>query len=280
MPLSGRAVLVTGAGRGLGRAYAVAIAAQGAGVVVNDVDVESAHSTVSMIAAAGGTAVAAPGSVADHSSAQVMVEACTTHFGRIDALVNNAAINSQGAPESFRPEDIDRFLAVNVRGVLLMGIATIAAMRRRNDGVIINVTSGAHIGLADMSLYAATKGAVASLTYAWALDLAGTGIRVLGVSPWAATSMALKPETMPSPDRIAPVVAYLVGSGSRGLSGQVVRWDGTRLSLLRPPSFAGPFVESDGSQESIARAFDTQLRPGAWPVGMAGRDLSEEIRVS
>jgi len=163
---------------------------------------------------------------------------------------------------------------VNVRGVLHVGTAAIRAMRGRG-GVIVNVTSGAHVGMPQLGLYGASKGAVASVTYGWALDLEECGIRVIGFSPLGRTRMANDATTLPDPAAIAPAVAFLLGDGSAGLSGQVVRFDGRRLSLLDAPRFGGPFVERERwTVDDVRAAYQGELAAAVGPVGMAGRRLT------
>lgn len=161
-------------------------------------------------------------------------------------------------------------------GVIYCGIAAVERFRHHGgSGVIVNVTSGGHVGMPGLSVYGATKGAVASLTYGWAVDLADLGVRVIGFSPLAQTRMANFATGLPDPDRVALAVPYLLSDASVGLSGQVVRFDGTRLSLLRLPVFSGPFESrEDWSVTAVAEALGGPLRASVQPVGMAGRDLS------
>lgn len=273
--LQGQAVVVTGSGRGLGRAYAMAAAAEGASVVVNDVDGDTAQETADWIRDAGYVAVANADSVAEPEGAARLIAACVDQFGHIDGLVSNAGLIVSGAPWELDPADARRLVDVNVLGVVYSGLAAIGPFRAQGHGVIVNVTSGGHLGMRGLALYGATKGAVASLTYGWARDLAPAGIRVIGYSPLAQTRMAGPATGLPDPGRVALAIPYLLSGESAGLSGQVVRFDGTTLSLLRQPAFAGPFVTNgDWTVDGIAEAFASTLRATLGPVGMPPVDLT------
>jgi NAD(P)-dependent dehydrogenase (short-subunit alcohol dehydrogenase family) len=272
--LRGKAVVVTGSGRGLGRAYAMAAATEGASVVVNDVDSDTARDAAERIRDAGQVAVANVDSVAESDGAERLIGACIDQFGRIDGLVSNAGLIVSGPPWELDPADARRLVDVNVLGVIYSGLAAMHRFRAQGHGVIVNVTSGGHLGMPDLALYGATKGAVASLTYGWARDLAPEGIRVIGYSPLAQTRMARGATGLPDPDQVALAIPYLLSDESKGLSGQIVRFDGTRLSVLRQPGFGGPFVtRDDWTVDAVAEGFDATLRATLGPVGMPGVDL-------
>ncbi|WP_432993635.1 SDR family NAD(P)-dependent oxidoreductase [Dactylosporangium sp. CA-233914] len=248
--LSGKAVVVTGAGRGLGAAYARLAAAEGASVIVNDVDPASAAAVVTEIRAAGGRAEAAAGSVATWAGAGAIIDACVAAFGAIDGLVNNAGIFRLANPVEQDPDEFRAVVEVNVLGSAYCGLHAIRAMLPRGTGSIVNVTSGSHAGSAAMGAYGASKGAVASLTYCWAADLAGSGVRVNAVSPNAHTAMADTYEAYlgaaaqgqnvnKSPAQNAPAVVYLLSDAAADLHGQVVRIDGDELSLIAHPTVQG-----------------------------------------
>jgi NAD(P)-dependent dehydrogenase (short-subunit alcohol dehydrogenase family) len=277
--LAGRAVVVTGAGRGLGAAYARLAAAEGAAVVVNDIDATLARAVVTEIRAAGGRAEAAIGSVATWEGAGAIVGACVGAFGAIDGLVNNAGIFRLAHPAEQDPADFRAVLEVNVLGTAYCGLHAIRAMLPRGRGSIVNVTSGAHAGTAAMGAYGASKGAVASLTYCWAADLAGTGVRVNAVSPNAHTRMADAYEAWlgaeargqnvrKSPAQNAPAVVYLLSDASAALHGQVVRIDGDELSLIAHPTVQGQGARDPSwTPASVAAAF---ARGAVGPLSRVG----------
>jgi NAD(P)-dependent dehydrogenase (short-subunit alcohol dehydrogenase family) len=276
--LAGKAVVVTGAGRGLGRAYAVHAAASGASVVVNDVDAETADAVAAEIGNSGGRAVASSHGVDRADDAWALIELCVEQFGAIDGLVNNAGLIDVGPAWEATPAAMRRLVEVNVLGVLYCGTAALQRMRTQGAGVVVNVTSGAHLGLPLRSVYGATKGAVASVTYGWAMEMAPHGVSVIGLSPRADTRMSTSPD-MASPDGVAPIVVYLLTGQAHALRGQVVRFDGSRVSVLSQPRFAGPFVDvGDGSSEALSRALRDAQPDGIGSVGFAEVDLSGSAR--
>ncbi len=264
--LDGKAVIVTGAGRGLGAAYATLAAGHGARVVVNDVDPAEAHLTVERIAAGGGSAVAHVGDVASWDDAGGLIARCVEEFGRLDGLVNNAGIIRVARPEDMRESDYRDLMEVNVLGPCYCGTHAMRHMLSEGHGVIVNVTSGAQAGSPLLAGYGATKGAIASLTYSWAMDLAGTGVRVNAISPMADTRMfdpklrvdqaAAGQPPGPQPEDNAPVVVFLLSDHSRHLNGQVVRIDGTRLSLMTHPAILEPVLSAgEWTVEAVVEAF-------------------------
>lgn len=261
--LAGRTVLVTGAGRGLGRAFALGLAARGALVLANDLDPEPLEQLVAEVAAAGGRALAAPGSVAEWETAGELVERCRREGGRIDGLVNNAGLFHAALPWEEDPARLRAIVEVNVLGALYCGVRALAAMREQGSGAVVNVVSGAHLGLPGLSTYGATKGALVSLTLGWARDCAGSGVRVNGISPIAATRMtgawernAEAPPPDP-PEAVAPLLAYLLSCASAGLNGQVLRLDRGQLSLLRRGRFDPSRVHREGwDEESVGVAVE------------------------
>jgi NAD(P)-dependent dehydrogenase (short-subunit alcohol dehydrogenase family) len=272
--LEGRAVVITGAGRGLGREFALAAAAEGARLIVNDIDGNEAAGVVDEITALGGTAVASSHSVADPKEAAQLIDLCVSELGRIDGLVNNAGLSLTGAPWEVAADDVDRLVDVNVKGVLFCGIAALARMREQRSGVVVNLTSRVHIGWRDCAVYTATKGAVASVTYGWALDMAEFGVRVVALAPTAETRMSVPGVDASPPAQVAPVISYLLSDRAHRLSGQVLRFNGRKLTVLRQPVFAEPEVERDlFTVTDIADAVDHQLAERIGTVGLDVADL-------
>lgn len=282
--LEGKAVVITGAGSGLGAAYARHAAHLGASVVVNDISAESAQVTVDAIRAAGGQAVANAGDVSSWSYAQSLVDACIDAFGSISGIVNNAGILRIGKILDLTEKDLRQMVEVN-----LIGTAACASHAARRmlaagkGGSIINVASGSQAGDIALGGYSATKGGVASLTYSWAMELRGTGVRVNALSPLAETAMAAQNKALmseqaasrevhyaalPDPDVNAPVVGFLLSEAASGINGQVVRIAGKQLSFVTHPLIAEPVLEGDWNDEAVQAAFAETLTGKQQPLGL------------
>jgi len=182
--LADKVCLITGAGSGIGRASAVLFSKEGAQVAAADIDAAAAAETVGMVDAAGGTARAYEVDVADAASTEALGAAVLADFGRIDVLFNNAGIAGVGVLHETSLELWERVMAVNVRGVFLVAKAVLPAMIAAGRGSIVNMSSAiAEIGLANRAPYAASKGAVLSLTRQMQADYAAHGIRVNALLP-------------------------------------------------------------------------------------------------
>jgi len=241
-------IIITGAGRGLGRAYALACAQRDAAVVVNDVDAIGAEDTLSQIRAAGGEAISSVGSVADWSYVSLLVERCVARFGTLTGLVNNAGVLHSRHIWEEEPIGVHEIISSNLVGTMYCGAIASRYMLTHGGGSIVNVTSSSQRGVEKLSTYGATKSAITTLTVAWAAEGRAGNIRVNAVAPMAATSILQNwqpsPEEMaavPSygtADQVAPLVAYLASSRSAPHTGKLIRNDGTSLSPLLPPGYA------------------------------------------
>lgn len=255
--LQGKAVVVTGAGQGLGKAYAEAIAKAGGRVVVNDINRVSADAVVAGIIASGGEAVASHQPVGTAAHADGIVGLCVERFGAIHGLVNNAAVHLQAPGGDESPEQVERVFNANVLGTWHTGRVAIAAMRERGErGAIINVVSGAMLGSPDMAVYGASKAAVQSLTVSWAMECAGSAIRVMGISPLALTPMlmgAAGRSAAYGPEVAAPVIVYLLSDMAQHLNGRTVRIADGQISLYESGRY-GPVLGTclDWTPESLA----------------------------
>ncbi|MEU4153228.1 SDR family oxidoreductase [Streptomyces sp. NPDC026659] len=194
---TGKTVLVTGAGSGLGRAIARAFAAEGASVVAAGRTAASLDETVALIEAADGTATAVTADVTDSGQLRNLVRESVTRFGGLDIAVNNAGIlRGVGAVSEVSEEDWDAVIRTNVTGVWLAMKHEIAYMKANGGGVIVNISSnlGAHLRIPNLAAYITSKAAVSALTRAAALDHIHQGIRINAVSPGAsAAPMSLRP---------------------------------------------------------------------------------------
>ncbi|MFF2523051.1 SDR family NAD(P)-dependent oxidoreductase [Streptomyces liangshanensis] len=245
---AGKTVLVTGAGSGLGRAVALAFAAEGASVVAAGRTAPALDETVALIGKEAGTAVAVTADVTRSQDVEALVARTVEHFGGLDVAVNNAGIFRGGTPAADLPEEDWRaLLDVNVTGVLFSLQAEVARMRLQpTGGAIVNIAAnlGAHRRVPGLAGYIATKAAVSALTRAAALDHIAEGIRINAVSPGpSATPMSLRPgETdadraermrrvsplgrVSSTAEIAAAVLYLASSDAASVVGSDLVVDG------------------------------------------------------
>lgn len=261
---TGKTVLVTGAGSGLGRAIALAFAAEGASVVAAGRTAASLEETVGLIEAAHGTAAAVTADVTDSGQLQNLVRESVTRFGGLDIAVNNAGILRGTVPVGeVSEEDWEAVLRTNVTGVWLAMKHEIAHMKENGGGAIVNISSilGAHLRIPNGAAYITSKAAVSALTRAAALDHIHQGIRINAVSPGAsAAPMSLLPgETeadraervkkgnplgrVAEAEEVAAAVLYLASPvgrrGSRRRPGHRQRILGlTTRRCLRPPALA------------------------------------------
>ena len=278
--LDGKAIVVTGAGRGLGEAYATHVAHAGAQVIVNDIDAELAKQTAENIRLFGGTAVDSGHDITDPEQAANLIASCVAEFGKIDGLVNNAGLNYEASPLEDDYARMRELFDVNVFGLFSCGVAAIEAMRDASiSGSIVNIASGALLGQRRLGAYAASKGAVASLTYSWALDLDALGIRVNAVCPVAHTRMVWKSErslrTIPpdrTPSKVAPLVVFLLADAANGITGQLIRCNGSDLHVVGQPYFKQPILHRDTwDTTSVTRAFDDVFQAHLEPFGLEKR---------
>ncbi len=280
--LAGKVAIVTGGGRGLGRAHALALASAGAKILVNDLggsdrgegaNTTPAQEVVEQIRAAGGEAEVNTQSVADWDSAREIVEHAVKHFGRVDILVNNAGISRFGSDIcSLSQEDWELTIGVNLTGTAAMSHWVAAHWHEQGPAsgrAIINTSSPAGVNpLPGSPAYCASKAAVAALTQSSAAELARLGVRVNALAPMARTRMTDAVPMMDammertemfdpfSPDNVSPLVVYLASARCR-FTGRVFGIGGGRTYVYSGWS-ADTEVVLDNDQITLAE-LDTAL---------------------
>lgn len=184
MRLHDKVCLVTGGGSGIGQATCRLFAREGARLVIADRNGDTAAATAGLCEARGGAPLALTADVARAADSRRMIEAAVERFGRLDVLVNNAGYGIPGSVVETDEDDWNALMAVNVTGVFLACKHAIPVMARQGGGVIVNVASVvASVGITNRAAYCASKGAVAALTRAMALDHVGQKIRVNAIAP-------------------------------------------------------------------------------------------------
>ena len=246
-----RTIIVTGSGAGLGRGYALALAAEGANVVVNDIKREAAEAVAAEIRAAGGKAVANSDDITSMAGAENIVKTAVDSFGDVHGVVNNAGIVRDRMFASLSEDDWDLVVKVHLKGHFCIASKLVQRWRdqvkatgTKADGRIINTSSGAGLnGSIGQSNYAAAKGGIASLTLVQAAELARYGITANALAPAARTGMTegpfgammKKPEDGSfdhyAPENVAPLVVWLCSPLSAHVTGKVFEVEGGKVSI-------------------------------------------------
>ena len=282
---AGRVVVVTGAGRGLGRAHALAFAAEGARVVVNDLGVgldgtpdpdSPAAQVVAEIRAAGGEAVAHGGDIATAAGAASLVSTALESYGRLDTLVNNAGYLRDRMLVNLDEDDWDAVMRVHLKGHFLPLKHAAAHWRaetkagRTPVARIINTSSGAGLlGSVGQGNYSAAKAGIIGLTLVAAAELARYGVQVNAIAPAARTRMTEHTfaETMAAPDsgfdvmapeNVSPLVVWLGSGESAGVTGRVFEVEGGRIAVMEGWR-AGPSVDK-GARWGVGEVGETVVK--------------------
>jgi len=276
-----RVAIVTGAGRGIGRAIALHLAREGWSVVVNDNGAEIdgaggdagvAQAVAGEIEDFGGSAVANTDTVGTEEVGKRLAETAQSHFGPVDLLVNNAAILRDRMSFNMSSEEWEQVIQQNLSGAFYCARALLPAMRERKQGCIVNITSTTGpFGNASQANYASSKGALITLTRVLAMDMAKYGVTVNAVSPFAHTrdTERIAPVnplvaeymegalTIP-PEDVAPVVAFLASDAAKHITGQLIGVRGKEVMLFNQPRPIRSAVNFGGwDTESLARTFGT-----------------------
>ncbi|GAA1123536.1 SDR family oxidoreductase [Citricoccus alkalitolerans] len=286
--LDGRVAVVTGAGRSLGQAYALALAAAGAAVVVNDLDGSTADATAERIRAAGGRAVTVVAAVGTAATAQELVNAAMEEFGRLDIMVANAGALRDRVLWKMSDEDFDLVISSHLRGAFTCGRAAAVAMRDQGEGgrIILIGSPAGQFGSFGQTNYAAAKAGLVAMARTWSLELARAAITVNTVVPTALSPMTAtipayaqvyedflqghpipaiyrREHALGSPDDVAPLVVWLASEAASDVTGQAIGLGGDRLTLYSHPDVLRTLDHDGGwSPEAI---------DGAWHGGLDGQ---------
>lgn len=287
---------MTGAGRGLGFAYARALTRAGAAVVINDIDGDLAASAAAAIAADGGSVEIHVGAVGGSDVADELVETAVEHFGQLDVMVTNAGVIRDRVLWKMSDEDFDDVVSVHLRGTFTC--ARSAAIHFREEGrggrlILVGSPAGQH-GNFGQTNYAACKAGITAMARTWAMELARAGVTVNCIIPTAATEMtktipAFAPhietweqEGTPLPDwlrrdhamgsvsDVAPIVVFLASDESADITGQTIGLGGDRLALWSyPEEVAAVFRDGGWNAEDIAAEFASRLSAIQQSYGIA-----------
>lgn len=290
--LTGRRAVVTGASRGLGRAYALAMAAEGARVVVNGTTADLVASVVDEVNVAGGEALGCVASVASYGDAESVVATCVDAWGGVDIVVNNAGVVIEKMMFNMDEGQFRASLDIDCFGTFAVSRFAVRDMRGRGWGRIVNVGDvSAQTGLLGGTGVAAAKGAIHAMTYTWGSELARWGITTNCIIPEAYTRLhdplykkaievaaARGDGPVPTmdeliaradqPEEITPFLVYLVGDDADWLTGQVFTLKRTRIALWSHAAEKASIVDPDGfTLDGLRAAIPDAFRGEVEPVG-------------
>jgi NAD(P)-dependent dehydrogenase (short-subunit alcohol dehydrogenase family) len=294
--MEGKVAVVTGAGGGVGREIAIMMAQAGAKVIVADIgasltgeggSASPAQQTKALIEQRGGVAEICTESVAAWGSAQKIVQAALDHFGRIDAVVNNAGILRDGIFHKMTEDDWMSVISVHLNGSFFVSRAAAEHYRKQESGAFVHITSTSGlIGNVGQANYAAAKLGITALSKSIALDMARYNVRSNCLSPWAWSRMTSSiPTSTPeqqaaveklqrmTPDKNAPLAVYLCSDAAKGVTGQVFGTRMHELILFSSPRPVRIVHQAEGwTPESIAAVAIPAMRSGFMPL-----DTSETL---
>jgi NAD(P)-dependent dehydrogenase (short-subunit alcohol dehydrogenase family) len=285
MNLEGKVAVVTGSGRGIGRAYALALAESGCAVVINDIDADVAEQTVSELTAAGHQAVAEVAAVGPTESAERLVQRAVDSFGGIDIMCTNAGILRDKVLWKMTDDDFDQVLETHMRGTFTCARAAAVRMREQGRGgrIIVVGSWAGQRGNFGQTNYAGAKAGIAAFARTWAMELSRAEITVNAVIPNALTRMiasipgmaemvenALEGEPLPAtvrkqmgmglPEDVAPLIVFLASDAAKGVTGQAIGLGGDKLSLWSHPwEVSAAYRDGGWTADAIAEIWSTSV---------------------
>ncbi|RMF94813.1 MAG: SDR family oxidoreductase [Gammaproteobacteria bacterium] len=296
--LAGKVIVVTGAGRGIGRAIAIQLAAEGASVVVNDLgaspsgegaDATPAEEVVAEIRERGGQAIANTLSVAEWDNAHEIIAEAIREFGRIDGVVNNAGILRDTIFHKMTEEQFDIVLQVHLKGSFNMSRACAPHFREQQSGCLVHMTStSALIGNLGQANYMAAKLGIVGLSKSIALDMARYRVRSNCISPFAWSRLFGKvPTDTPeqqarvekikqmTPEKIAPLAAALFSDAAADISGQIFAVRNNEIFLMSQPRPIRSAHTAEGwTPESVCERVFPAFRPSMYPLDVTANVFS------
>jgi NAD(P)-dependent dehydrogenase (short-subunit alcohol dehydrogenase family) len=294
MDLNGKVAVVTGSGRGLGRAYAGALAAAGAAVVVNDVDGDVAEATTGEITGAGGKAKSCVCGVGSTEAAEELVQAAVEAFGRLDVMVTNAGILRDKTLLKMEDADFDAVIETHLRGTFTCVRAAARRMREQGEGgrIIVVSSIAGQLGNYGQTNYAAAKAGIACFARTWALELKRFNITVNALVPNALTRMvatipgmaplveaaeqgqplppmARQQMGMGTAEDVAPLVVFLASDAAAEITGQAIGLGGDKLALWgHPREVSVAYHEGGWTADAIAEVWGTSVGQRLEPFGI------------
>ena len=306
LTLDGKVAVVTGAGRGLGRAYASALAAAGAAVVVNDLDETAATETSAAISGGGGRAATEVGAVGDAASAQRLVDRAVAEFGSLDVMVTNAGVLRDKVLWKMTDEDFDLVIDTHLRGTFTCARAAAIRMREQGEGgrIIVVGSPAGQFGNFGQTNYAAAKAGIVAFARTWSLELARNGITVNAIVPTAWTQMTASiPSYAPLAERVAagqglpaqvrrdhaigmpedcaPLAVFLASDAAAEITGQAIGIGGDKLTLYSHPAEANVRYHDGGwSAEQILSEWTATLAEHRQSSGITLPELTLDDALS
>jgi NAD(P)-dependent dehydrogenase (short-subunit alcohol dehydrogenase family) len=298
MKLDGKVAVVTGSGRGIGRAYARALAESGCAVVVNDVDADVAQETAREITGAGGRAAAEVCAVGSSEAAEQLVGRAVSEFGRLDIMCTNAGILRDKVLWNMSDEDFDDVIGTHLRGTFTCARAAVRRMREQDQGgriVVVSSWAGQR-GNFGQTNYAAAKAGIAAFARTWAMECARARITVNAIVPNAITrmistipgmapmveaaeqgqplpAMVRKQMGMGTPEDVAPLLVFLCSDDASEVTGQCVGLGGDKLSLwAHPKEISVAYRDGGWTSDAIAEVWSTSVgsQPESYGIPFLG----------